>query len=108
MHGGGGMMYANHIGYSDVNPFEVVDYVSLKTLDIREMVATEKPWMRQFMAGGFLGHVVNQEDQDWDIQPDPDAPLVRIRKHKDGKWYDRHGARYALAEKPVKFHDFNF
>ena len=102
------MMYANHIGYSDVTPFEVVDYVSLKTLVIREMVATEKPWMRQFMAGGFLGHVVNQEDQDWDIQPDPDAPLVRIRKHKDGKWYDRHGARYVLAEKPVKFHDFNF
>jgi len=102
------MMYANHIGYSDVNPFEVVDHVSLKTLVIREMVATEKPWMRQFMAGGFLGHVVNQEDQDWDIQSDPDAPLVRIRKHKDGKWYDSHGARYALADKPLKFHDFNF
>ena len=102
------MIYANHIGYSDVNPFEVVRCVSLKTLDIREMVATEKPWMRQFMAGGFLGHVVNQEDQDWDIQPDPDAPLVRIRKHKDGKWYDRDGARYVLDDLPVKFHDFNF
>jgi len=102
------MMYANHIGYSDVNPFEVVRYVSLKTLVIREMVATEKAWMRQFMAGGFLGHVVNQEDQDWDIQPDPEAPVIRIRKRKDGKWYDSHGARYALAEKPVKFHDFNF
>ena len=102
------MIYANHIGYSDVTPFEVVRCVSLKTLDIREMVATEKPWMRQFMAGGFLGHVVNQEDQDWDIQPDPEAPVIRIRKRKDGKWYDSHGARYALAEKPVKFHDFNF
>ena len=102
------MIYANHIGYSDVNPFEVVRYVSLKTLDIREMVATEKPWMRQFMAGGFLGHVVNQEDQDWDIQSDPEAPVIRIRKRKDGKWYDSHGARYALALKPVKFHDFNF
>ena len=102
------MIYANHIGYSDVNPFEVVRFVNWKTLDIREMVATEKPWMRQFMAGGFLGHVVNQEDQDWDIQPDPEAPVIRIRKHKDGKWYDRHGSRYALAEKPIKFHDFNF
>ena len=102
------MMYANHIGYSDVTPFEVVRFVNWKTLDIREMWAVEKPWMRQFMAGGFLGHVVNQEDQDWDIQPDPDSPVVRIRQHKDGKWYDRHGARYALAEKPVKFRDFNF
>ena len=102
------MIYANHIGYSDVNPFEVVDYVSLKTLVIREMSATELPWDRKFMAGGFLGHVANQEDQKWDIQPDPDAPLVRIRKHKNGKWYDKHGALYAVAEKPVKFHDYNF
>lgn len=102
------MIYANHIGYSDINPFEVVKHVSDKALDIREMVATEKPWMRQFMAGGFLGHVVNQEDQDWDIQPDPEAPVIRIRKHKNGQWYDRYGARYVLADKPVKFHDFNF
>lgn len=102
------MNYANHFGYSDVTPFEVVRFVNWKTLDIREMATTELPWDRQYMAGGFLGHVVNQWEQRWDIQTDPDAPLVRIRKHKNGRWYDRNGAMYELSEKPRKWRDYNF
>ena len=35
------MQYANHIAYSDVNPFEVVKVISDKTIEIREMDAVE-------------------------------------------------------------------
>ena len=33
------MTYANHHGYSDINPHEIVRRVSDKTLEIREMDA---------------------------------------------------------------------
>ena len=102
------MNYANHFGYSDITPFEVVKRVSAKTLEIREMSTTELPWDRQYMAGGFLGHVVNQFDQRLDIQPDPDAPVFRIRQHKSGQWYDRDGRLYTLSSSPRKFRNFNF
>jgi len=102
------MNYANRIGYSDVTPFEVVRFVNAKTLAIREMATFELPWERKFIAGGFLGHVANQDDQKWDIQPDPEAPVVRIRQHKDGKWRDAYGARYSLSREPRNFRDFNF
>ena len=100
--------YANRIGYSDVIPFEVLRAVNAITLEVREMMATELPWDRKFVGGGFLGHVTNQDDQKWDIQPDKDGDTFRIRQHKDGKWYDRNGSRYILSLEPSKFYDFNF
>jgi len=102
------MKYANHIAYTDVHPFEVLRIVNSTTLEIRSMSAVEQPWERKFLAGGFLGHMENQKDQVWDIQPDKDGDVLRIRQHKDDKWYDRDGARYSLANQPRRFHDYNF
>jgi hypothetical protein len=33
------MNYANHYGYSDITPFEVVKVISDKTIEVREMDA---------------------------------------------------------------------
>ena len=54
------MNYANHIGYSDVNPFEIIRRVSDKTLELRAMNAERDPsWNPDFVPGGFFGTVVN-------------------------------------------------
>lgn len=103
------MKYANHIGYSDVNPYEIVKVISDKTIEVREMDAKlaegEKP---QFIVGGFAGHCTNQRELKWDISSNPENRVIRIRIRKDGYFYAASGQRFMLADKPVKFYDYNF
>lgn len=102
------MNYVNHIGYSDVNPYEVVRRVSDKTLEVRAMNAERDPsWNPDFVPGGFFGTVVNQSEQKWVITSDENGRVVRIRLGKQG-WKDAHGNRYQLSDEPVKFYDYNF
>lgn len=102
------MNYANHLGYSDVNPFEIIRRVSDKTLEVRAMRAERDPsWKPDFVPGGFCGTVVNQRDQQWIISSDSQGAVVRIRLGKQG-WKDRNGRRYELSDEPVKFYDYNF
>lgn len=102
------MQYANHIGYSDVNPFEIIRKISDKTIEIRAMNAERDPnWKPDFVAGGFCGTVVNQRDQRWIISSSADAAVVRIRLGKQG-WKDANGRRFQLSDEPVKFYDYNF
>lgn len=102
------MQYANHIGYSDVNPFEIIRKISDKTVEIRAMNAERDPnWKPDFVAGGFCGTVVNQRDQRWIISSCADAPVVRIRLGRHG-WKDANGRRFQLSNEPVKFYDYNF
>lgn len=102
------MQYANHIGYSDVNPFEIIRKISDKTIEIRAMNAERDPnWKPDFVAGGFCGTVVNQRDQRWIISSNSEAPVVRIRLGKQG-WKDANGRRFQLADQPRKFYDYNF
>lgn len=103
------MNYANHLGWSDVNPFEIVRRVSDKTIEVREMDAERDPeWKPDFVPGGFSAVCTNQRDQQWRIQSNPANPVIRIRLRKSGQWKDAHGRRFALSEQPVKFYDYNF
>jgi len=102
------MKYANHIGYTDVTPYEIVRRVSDKTLEVREMTAERDRTIKlEWAAGGFAGHCINQDDQEWTITPNPNSLIIRIRLGKRG-WRDKFGGRFNLAEKPVKFYDYNF
>lgn len=102
------MKYANHYGWSDVNPFEVIKVVSDKTIEIREMDADRDETVKMdFVAGGFSAVCTNQHDQRWIIKSDETAPVIRIRLGKNG-WKDKHGRKYKLADAPVKFYDYNF
>jgi len=103
------MNYANHIGWSDVNPYEVVRVISDKTLEIREMNAErDESWKPEIVVGGFAGHCVNQNEQRWIITSDDSREVVRIRLSAKKGWQDKHGRRFSLSEKPVKFYDYNF
>ena len=104
------MQFANHIGWSDVNPFEVVKVVSAKCLEIRSMNAEAEHKFEElgFMPGGFVGHCASQSDQKWKIESDPAGYVKRIRLHANGQWKDSGGARYKVEAAPRKFYDFNF
>ena len=103
------MNYANHYGYSDVNPFEVVRVISDQTVEVREMDADRDESIKlDWAAGGFAGHCINQRDQKWRITSNEQNPVVRIRLSKTGAWKDKHGRRFGLSDQPVKFYDYNF
>ena len=102
------MKYANHLGYSDTNPFEVIRVISDKCLEIRAMDAErDKSVELQFHVGGFSAHCSNQHDQKWFITSNPENSVVRIRLGKRG-WKDKYGNDYDLNDEPIKFHDYNF
>ena len=103
------MNYANHIGYSDINPFEIIRKVSDKTLEIRAMEAEKDDSVSlEFIPGGFSAHCVNQIDQKWKISSDEKNPIIRIRLSKNRGWQDKYGRRFSLADAPRKFYDYNF
>jgi hypothetical protein len=102
------MNYANHYGYSDVNPYEVVKVISDKTIEVREMDSEKDPsWVPNWHVGGFAGHCSNQQEQKWFIKSNAENPVVRIRLGKQG-WKDKNGRKFGLSDQPVRFYDYNF
>lgn len=103
------MKYANCIGYTDITPWEVVRVINDKTIEIRPMDSVRDPnWKPEIVAGGFTGNCVNQNEQKWIITSSDDYETSKIRLHKNGKWMDKHGGRFVLADAPRRFYDFNF
>ena len=104
--------YANNYGYSDVEPYEVVEEITPNKYLIRWMksVQTEESkqkLMDSFVVGGFCGHFDN-DLQEWNITSCTDNKPFAIRRHKDGNWYDIYHRKYFISDKPIKFYDFNF
>jgi len=90
------LKYANHMGWTDVNPTEIIKWVSAKTVEIRAMDAEELPAI-----------CVNSNTQNWHIYSNFANPIFRIRLGKNG-WKDSRKNHYTLAEKPKKYHDYSF
>lgn len=102
-------MYANCYQWTDSQPFEIVEAKNDKLLVIRAMDAVIDPeYKPQFIAGGFAGHVPNNYEQKWIYSKNTQRPTIKIRKHSDGIWRDKHGGTYRISDKPCKFHDYNF
>lgn len=103
------MNYANQYGYSDVTPYEVVRVISDKTIEVREMDAERDESVKlEWAPGGFAGHCINQRDQKWFITSNESNPVIRIRLSAKKGWQDKHGRRFGLSDKPVRFYDYNF
>jgi uncharacterized membrane protein len=102
-------LFANHIGYSDIEPFEVVKVISDKTIEIRRMEAErDLTWKPEIIPGGFAGHCVNQNEQRWNITSNEKNQTIRIRLSKNKGWKDKHGRQFKLSDKPRKYYDYNF
>jgi hypothetical protein len=101
--------YANYHGYSDAYPYEVVKVVSDKTVEVRAMDSELDPnWKPETIPGGYAGHTVNNFSQEWIITSNPEHPVIRIRKHKNGQWYSKHKQRFVFSDVPVRHYDYNF
>jgi hypothetical protein len=99
--------FFNQIGWSDVQPFEVVRIVSDKTVEIRSMKATlAEDWKPEFVVGGFAGQAVNQNTQRWNIESDDNGRVYRIRLTKSG--WKMGSVKFRMADAPRKFYDYNF
>lgn len=102
------MQYANMYSYTDVTPYEVVKVISDKTIEVREMDAVEDRSVKlEFHVGGFSAHCSNQRDQKWHITSNPENRIIRIRLGKQG-WKDKHGQKFGLSDRPIRFYDYNF
>ena len=101
--------YCNHIGYSDIEPYEVVRVVSDKCVEVRRMKCKELPWEREFYPGGFFGHTANQKEQKWEITPDEEAEVFKIRwSEANEQWQAGKYRQFVMVDKPHKFYDYNF
>ena len=90
------LKYANHIGWTDISPAEIIKWVSAKTLEIRKMDANE-----------LSSKCDKSNDQSWHIYSNFANPIFRIRLGKNG-WKDAEKRYYTLSETPTKYHDYNF
>lgn len=104
--------FANKILYTDIEPFEVVKECTENLYVIRHMKSTEtvdsiNARKQNFIPGGFMGHTDN-DVQEWKYESDINSELIKIRKHKNGMWYDTNGMMYKISDKPIKFYDFNY
>lgn len=105
---GNKMKYANHYGWTDINPFEVLKTVSDKCLEIRELdTVRDTSVTLDFQIGGFSAICVNSGDQKWHIIPNAENPVIRIRLGKAG-WKDKYKRKFRLADAPKKYYDYNF
>ena len=105
------MKYANLHGYSDVTPYEIIRHVSPTTIEVREMSA-ERANPENDLGPSPDGRHRRQDEQEWVITPCPENRVIRIRlskaKRKAGYWFDKYENKFALAEAPRKFYDYNF
>ena len=101
-------LYANFVGWSDQEPYEIVKVISKKTIEIRAMDTSDNKTKMKFVPGGFSAHCTNIYDQEYDYFSNGDNPIIRIRLHKDGDWKSAEGIRHSISEQPVKFYDYNF
>lgn len=100
--------HANHVGYSDVDPYEIVRVVSPKTIELRQVHAELDPnWKPEIVSGGYAGHCTNQHTQKWNYKSNPDGGVIRARMRKDGYFHSAAG-RHSLNTEPRKFYDYNF
>ena len=99
-------MFCNYFGYSDAQPFEVVEVnKSGKTITIREVKAElKKSFKPKFHVGGYSAHCSNQSEQDYNYFTVEKGFTTKIRLSKKG-WGK---GDYRISATPHKFYDYNF
>ena len=104
--------FANHMMYSDIEPYEVVEVKTENKVLIRPMDSQRSPdWKPEIVSGGFSGHCTNNHQQHnaWLIKSNPENGTIAIRwSNKKLGWFDKFGGRYSMHDKAIKKYDFNF
>jgi hypothetical protein len=100
--------YCNFYGWSDREPYEVIQKVSEKCVEIRAMKYTrDESEQLKYQVGGFSAHCINQDEQKWIIESDETMPITRARLNKKGYWMSNYG-KHIMSDRPLMYYDFNF
>lgn len=104
--------YANKYQGKNIYPFEVIKEININEYIIRELKCTETETSKYSrektcVIKGIYGAQFDNSKQNWNIESDNTNVEFKIRRHKDGNWYDRNGIKYQISDKPTKFYDFN-
>lgn len=92
--------------WTDIVPATVIK-VTRAGLILREDKTTRDPnWTPEIIAGGFAGHCVNQYEQKWIIEPDPEGQIFTARIHKNGFIFADKTLRVLKGRR--KYYDYNF
>ena len=97
--------------WSDSEAFTVIRVsTSGKTFWAQEDKATLKPdWKPEIIPGGFVGHCINQDSQEYDYEPNRDGFVIRCSWSEKKQCFHSpsHGFKVMYAGRH-KFHDYNF
>jgi hypothetical protein len=77
-----------------------------QTIWMQEDSAVLEGWKPKFVAGGFGGHCVNNNEQRYTCQSNPDGHVHRASLRKDGWFRTTNGERVIPGRH--HFHDYNF
>ncbi len=100
--------FANFCGYSDVEPYEVIEIKTPNKVLIRRMDSEMITPPKCLGIGGFVA-VFDNYSQKWENTSNDSYELLAIRWSKAKKqWFDKHGRRFRMNDVSVKFYDNNF
>jgi hypothetical protein len=77
-----------------------------KTFWMQEDIATLDDWKPEFIPGGFAGHCVNNAEQQYVYQPNPQGAIHRASLRKDSRYRTTNGELVIPGRR--HFHDYNF
>lgn len=101
-------LFANEVGYSDVEPWEIIE-ITPKRVRVRRLTAKLKESFKpSFVVGGFGGHCVNSRAQEYDYTSDVENRECLLTFNvKKQRWMSK-GVRFIIALEPCKYYDYNF
>lgn len=92
--------------YTDREAYTVIKRTA-KTLVLQRDKATLSPdWKPHFIPGGFCGTVINQNEQEYIYEPDPDGRIIRAFWSEKDKRYKWQGLYLSYGRN--EFYDYNF
>jgi hypothetical protein len=77
-----------------------------KTVWMQQDTAVLDDWKPEFIPGGFAGHCVNNSEQRYAYESNPDGLVHRASLRKDGWFRTTNGERVIPGRH--QFHDYNF
>jgi hypothetical protein len=106
--------------WTEADAYTIVRVTPTRITARMDAAKLSEGWKPEFIVGGFAGHCVNQSEQTYDYQPDPNGALVTVtlRRWKDEEGNERRAWKQAgtgtrerggsVRAGRHKFHDYNF
>lgn len=92
--------------YTDAEAYTVIRRTPKMLVLQRDRATLKEGWKPEFITGGFAGHCINQHEQEYDYEQDPEGHTIKVY------WSDKRGA-FLFNDKCVtpgrhEFYDYNF